>query len=100
MRFQAWHFIVLIIVILLVFGSAKLPDMASSLGKSLKIFKKEVSELREDTAIPGVTTPPVAAPPAAPPATAPQAFPQAQAVPPPPAVPTANPPTDVTDQHR
>ena len=40
MRFQAWHIIVLVIVILLVFGSAKLPDIASSIGKSLKVFKK------------------------------------------------------------
>lgn len=64
MRFQAWHIIVLIIVILLVFGSARLPDMASSIGKSLKIFKREVSELREDAAAPGPADPPV--PPAAP----------------------------------
>ena len=53
MRFQAWHIIVLVIVILLVFGSAKLPDIASSIGKSLKVFKKEMgivpSEYRERT---------------------------------------------------
>lgn len=49
MRFQAWHIIVLVIVILLVFGSAKLPDIASSIGKSLKVFKKEITELKEDT---------------------------------------------------
>lgn len=48
MRFQAWHIIVLVIVILLVFGSAKLPDIASSIGKSLKVFKKEITELKED----------------------------------------------------
>lgn len=55
MRFQAWHIIVLVIVILLVFGSAKLPDIASSIGKSLKVFKKEITELKEDTDTTGTT---------------------------------------------
>ena len=55
MRFQAWHMIVLVIVILLVFGSAKLPDIASSIGKSLKVFKKEITELKEDTDLSGTT---------------------------------------------
>lgn len=48
MRLQAWHVIVLIVVILIVFGSAKLPQMAESVGKSLKIFKREMKELRDD----------------------------------------------------
>lgn len=43
------------IVILLVFGSAKLPDIASSIGKSLKVFKKEITELKEDTDTTGTT---------------------------------------------
>ncbi len=48
MRFQAWHIIVLIVVILLVFGAPRLPEIASSIGKSLKIFKREIRELNED----------------------------------------------------
>ena len=51
MRFQAWHIIVLVIVFVLVFGSNRLPDIASSIGKSLKVFKKEVQELKDDTTI-------------------------------------------------
>lgn len=48
MRIQAWHVIVLVVVILIVFGSARLPQMAESLGKSLKIFKKEIKELTDE----------------------------------------------------
>lgn len=49
MRIQIWHVIVLILVIVVVFGSNRLPDIASSIGKSMKVFKKEVQELRDDT---------------------------------------------------
>lgn len=48
MRFQAWHIIVLVVVILIVFGSSRLPQVAESVGKSLKIFKRELKDLRED----------------------------------------------------
>ncbi|QKD79733.1 MULTISPECIES: Sec-independent protein translocase subunit TatA [Actinomyces] len=47
---KPWHWIVLLVVILLVFGAGKLPEIASSLGQSMKVFKKEVKELREDDA--------------------------------------------------
>lgn len=40
--------VVLFLVIVLLFGANKLPGLAGSVGKSLKIFKKEVSELQED----------------------------------------------------
>lgn len=46
--FKPWHWIVLIVVVLLVFGAGRLPDVAKSLGQSMKVFKKEVKELRED----------------------------------------------------
>ncbi len=48
MRIQAWHIIVLILVIILIFGSAKLPELAKSIGQSLKIFKKEMKDLNDD----------------------------------------------------
>lgn len=47
---KPWHWIVLLVVVLLVFGAGKLPEIASSLGQSMKVFKKEVKELREDDA--------------------------------------------------
>jgi sec-independent protein translocase protein TatA len=48
MKPQAWHLIVLLVVILLVFGASKLPDITRNVGKSMKIFKEEVKDLRED----------------------------------------------------
>lgn len=48
MRPQAWQLIVLLVVILLVFGASRLPDITRNVGKSLKIFKQEVKELRDD----------------------------------------------------
>lgn len=48
MRIMPWHIIVLILVIVLIFGSAKLPELAKSIGQSLKIFKKEMKDLNED----------------------------------------------------
>ncbi|BBZ33793.1 Sec-independent protein translocase subunit TatA [Mycolicibacterium confluentis] len=43
-----WHWAVLAIVIILLFGAKRLPDAARSLGKSLRIFKAEVKELQSD----------------------------------------------------
>lgn len=40
--------IILLIVIILLFGANKLPDLARNLGQSLKIIKREVKELSED----------------------------------------------------
>ena len=48
MRFQIWHFIVLLVVLIVIFGAAKLPDIAKSIGQSAKVFKKEMKELTED----------------------------------------------------
>ncbi|WP_314452863.1 Sec-independent protein translocase subunit TatA [uncultured Actinomyces sp.] len=48
MRFQVWHMIVLLVLVLIVFGSSKLPDIAKSVGQSMKVFKKEIKELRDD----------------------------------------------------
>ena len=42
-------FIVLILlVIVLLFGAPKLPGMARSLGQSMRIFKSEVKEMKDD----------------------------------------------------
>ena len=48
MRFQVWHMIVLLVLVLIVFGSSRLPDIAKSVGQSMKVFKKEIKELRDD----------------------------------------------------
>jgi sec-independent protein translocase protein TatA len=55
--------LVLILLIVLLFGSHRLPDLARSVGQSLKIFKKEVKDLREDDAAPEATAQPAPATP-------------------------------------
>jgi len=44
----ATELIIIAVVIILLFGAKKLPDMARSLGKSAKILKAETKGLRED----------------------------------------------------
>lgn len=45
---QPMHWIILVVVMVLLFGSKRLPDAARSLGKSLRIFKSEVRELQSE----------------------------------------------------
>lgn len=40
--------IVLLLIIVLVFGSKRLPDAARSIGRSMRIFKSEVKEMKDD----------------------------------------------------
>ncbi|NYF96627.1 Sec-independent protein translocase subunit TatA [Janibacter cremeus] len=40
--------VLILVVILLLFGFKKLPDAARSLGKSARVFKAEVSEMKEE----------------------------------------------------
>ncbi len=40
--------IVLALVILVLFGWKRLPDMARSLGRSARVFKSEVTEMKQD----------------------------------------------------
>ena len=42
------HWVVLLVIVLLLFGAKRLPDLAKSVGQSMKIFKKEIKELQED----------------------------------------------------
>ncbi|MGC5165705.1 twin-arginine translocase TatA/TatE family subunit [Luteimicrobium sp. DT211] len=43
----AWHLIIVVGVLVLLFGANKLPELAKGVGSSLKIFKNEVKELTE-----------------------------------------------------
>jgi len=50
--FGGWHALVLLVIVVLIFGAAKLPGLAKSVGQSMKIFKNEVrapDELRPDS---------------------------------------------------
>jgi sec-independent protein translocase protein TatA len=43
-----WKILIVALVIIVMFGSRKLPDAARSLGKSMRILKTEVQGLHED----------------------------------------------------
>ena len=46
---QPWHWLVLIVVVVMLFGYKKLPDAARSVGKSMRIFKSEIKEMQSDS---------------------------------------------------
>lgn len=39
-----WHALIVLAVIILVFGASKLPELAKSVGQSLRILKAEAGE--------------------------------------------------------
>ena len=45
---QGLEWLVILAIVVLVFGAAKLPDLARSSGQALRIFKTETKGLRED----------------------------------------------------
>ncbi|MFE9121017.1 Sec-independent protein translocase subunit TatA [Streptomyces sp. NPDC007172] len=57
---EPWHLLIVAVVLILLFGSKKLPDTARALGKSLRILKSETKAMRED----GTEPAPAAAAPA------------------------------------
>ncbi len=69
-----WHWAIVILVFLLLFGAKRLPDAARGLGRSLRIFKSEMSQMSDDGAKPAAGTGTLPAPqplPAAPSVTTP-----------------------------
>jgi sec-independent protein translocase protein TatA len=56
--------LILLLIVLLLFGARRLPDLAKGLGQSLRVFKKEVSTAGEDDAEPNPAAEPT--PPAEP----------------------------------
>ena len=41
------HWIIVLVVVLVLFGAQKLPDLARSIGKSAKILKEEMNDLSQ-----------------------------------------------------
>jgi sec-independent protein translocase protein TatA len=41
--------LLILVIVLILFGAQRLPDLARSLGSSVKEFKKGVTELKDDT---------------------------------------------------
>jgi len=57
-----WEIAIIAVVVLVLFGSKKLPDTARSLGRSLRILKSETKGLRDDDETPVAAPAPVATP--------------------------------------
>ncbi|PKH40498.1 sec-independent protein translocase protein TatA [Nocardioides alpinus] len=55
---QGLEWLVILAIVVLVFGAAKLPDLARSSGQALRIFKTETKDLRDDTSSTDATVTP------------------------------------------
>ncbi|MFJ6809032.1 Sec-independent protein translocase subunit TatA [Streptomyces anulatus] len=44
------HLLILAVIVIVVFGSKKLPDTARALGKSLRILKSEAKAMKDESA--------------------------------------------------
>lgn len=52
MRPGPWEIVLILLVLVLLFGAKKLPDTARGLGRSLRIFKAEMREARDEDVTP------------------------------------------------
>ena len=51
---SGWHFLIVLVVVLLLFGATKLPALARSVGQSMKIFRNEIKS--DDTPTPDASS--------------------------------------------
>ncbi|MCC3302747.1 Sec-independent protein translocase subunit TatA [Arthrobacter sp. zg-Y895] len=54
MRLEGWQIIVVVVLAIVLFGAPKLPGLARSVGQSLRIFKSEVRQLKDENNAPEV----------------------------------------------
>lgn len=47
-KFGMGELVVILLIILLLFGASKVPEIARALGKSIKEFKKAGKEIKDD----------------------------------------------------
>ncbi|GAA4741232.1 hypothetical protein GCM10025783_10360 [Amnibacterium soli] len=47
---SGWHLVAIVLVVLVLFGATKLPIFAKGLGQSIKIFRKEMTDVQDDIA--------------------------------------------------
>ncbi|WOC14095.1 Sec-independent protein translocase subunit TatA [Gordonia sp. MP11Mi] len=43
-----WHWAIVLVVLVVLFGSKKLPEAARGVGRSMRIFKSEMAEMAND----------------------------------------------------
>ena len=49
--FGGWEIGIILLIVLIIFGPSKLPQMGQAMGKAIKEFKKAGKELRSDVSI-------------------------------------------------
>jgi len=47
---EPWHLLIVAIVVIVLFGSKKLPDTARALGRSMRILKSEAQAMKDESA--------------------------------------------------
>ncbi len=62
---QGAEWLVILVVVVLIFGAAKLPELARGTGQALRIFKAETKGLRDDDKTDEAAAPPASPPPSA-----------------------------------
>ena len=52
MGFSSWsHWLIVLLIIVLLFGAKKIPELAKGLGSGIKNFKKAIKEDEEETTL-------------------------------------------------
>ena len=46
--FGHWEILIILILVLIIFGAGKLPEIGAGLGKSIRNFKKGVADVEKD----------------------------------------------------
>ncbi len=54
--FSIWHWLVVLLIVVMVFGTKKLKNLGSDLGSAVKGFKDGVKDGSSDAAAPGTAT--------------------------------------------
>ncbi len=67
MPFHPLWIVAILVIVLIIFGPGRLPELGSAAGKAMREFRKATSELSNDVS--SAVNPPAAAPPATPAAT-------------------------------
>lgn len=49
--FGGWEIGIILLIVLIIFGPTKLPQMGQAMGKAIKEFKKAGKELRSDVSL-------------------------------------------------
>ncbi|MGC8634805.1 MAG: twin-arginine translocase TatA/TatE family subunit [Candidatus Limnocylindrales bacterium] len=61
---QPWHLVLLLVIVLIVLGPGKLPEVGKSLGETIREFRKATAETRDAISLQPTAQPPAAVPPA------------------------------------